>query len=144
MSTEKNVAEALRWLDTAEDDLDSARILKAEGKFAHSCFHAQQAGEKALKALWVFADADPWGHSIRKLIKDLERIDAGLFQAVKSFTQAGTILDRFTIPTRYPNGLPEITPREAFFKEDAEACLESAGEILQEVRALISCQEPSS
>lgn len=138
MSTEKNVAEALRWLDTAEDDLDSARILKAEGKFAHSCFHAQQAGEKALKAVWYFSDADPWGHSIRKLIEDLEEIDAGLFQSVKSLTQAGTVLDRFYIATRYPNGLPEITPREAFFKEDAEACLESAGAIFQKVRAIIS------
>jgi HEPN domain-containing protein len=44
----------------------------------------------------------------------------------------------FVRATRYPNGLPEITPREAFFKEDAEACLESAGAIFQKVRALIS------
>jgi HEPN domain-containing protein len=138
MSTEKNVVEALRWLDTAEDDLDSAQILKTERKFAHSCFHAQQAGEKALKAVWYSADADPWGHSIKKLIEDLEKIDAGLFQSMKSLTQAGTVLDRFYVPTRYPNGLPEITPREAFFNEDAEACLESAGAILQKVRALIS------
>jgi len=144
MSTEKNVAEALRWLDTAEDDLDSARILKAEGKFAHSCFHAQQAGEKALKAVWYFADADPWGHSIKKLIEDLERIDSGLFQSVKSLTRTGTVLDRFYVPTRYPNGLPEITPREAFFNEDAEACLESARAIVQKVRALISSQGLSS
>jgi len=50
MSTEKNQREASRWLSTARDDLDSAVILRNNGKFAHSCFHAQQAGEKALKA----------------------------------------------------------------------------------------------
>jgi HEPN domain-containing protein len=138
MSSEKNLAEALRWLDTAEDDLDSARILKEEGKFAHSCFHAQQAGEKALKAIWYFADADPWGHSIRRLIEDLEKIDADIFRSVNPLIQAGTVLDRFYIPTRYPNGLPEITPREAFLREDAEACLESSRAIVQKVKALIS------
>ena len=67
MSTEKNIREAIRWLATADDDIDSAVILKNNGKFAHSCFHAQQAGEKALKAVWYFADADPWGHSIGTL-----------------------------------------------------------------------------
>lgn len=42
MSTDKNLAEARRWLATAEDDLDSARLLAEMGKFAHSCSHAQQ------------------------------------------------------------------------------------------------------
>jgi HEPN domain-containing protein len=46
MSTEKNIREAKRWLTTAEDDNDSAVILKKNGKFAHSCFHAQQAEKK--------------------------------------------------------------------------------------------------
>ena len=62
MSAEKNIREASRWLATADGDLEAAVILKETGKFAHSCFHAQQAGEKAIKALWFFADANPWGH----------------------------------------------------------------------------------
>ena len=74
MSTEKNAREASRWLTTADSDLDTATILRQSGKFAHSCFHAQQAGEKAIKALWIFADADPWGHSIKKRIEDLEQV----------------------------------------------------------------------
>jgi HEPN domain-containing protein len=52
MSTEKNVYEALRWLRTAEDDLDAATVLSKNDKFPHACFYAQQAGEKALKAVW--------------------------------------------------------------------------------------------
>ena len=75
MSKEKNKQEADRWLRTAQDDLDTAVILKDNGKFAHSCFHSQQAGEKAMKAVWYFADADPWGHSIKKLIDDLEYVN---------------------------------------------------------------------
>ncbi|RJQ56404.1 MAG: HEPN domain-containing protein [Desulfobacteraceae bacterium] len=68
MSTEKSFFEAKRWFTTAEDDLDTAKILKENAKYAHSCFHTQQAGEKAVKAMWYSIDADPWGHSIRMLI----------------------------------------------------------------------------
>ena len=36
MSIEKSRWEAERWIRTAEDDLDSAKILKTNSKFAHS------------------------------------------------------------------------------------------------------------
>ena len=137
MSTEKSVYEAMRWLSTGEDDLDTAIVLKKNNKFPHACFHAQQAGEKALKAVWYHADADPWGHSIRKLIEDLESVDLSLYERLKNLLRAGTILDRFYIPTRYPNGLPELTPKEAYLDEDAEQCIQKAREILTAVKALL-------
>ena len=137
MSTEKNIREAIRWLSTAEDDNDSAVILKENGKFAHACFHAQQAGEKALKAIWYFADADPWGHSIKKLIEDLNSVDLKLYQRLESLTRMGLVLDRFYIPTRYPNGLPDITPDEAFTDEDAGICITYSKKIIDEVRSIL-------
>ncbi len=137
MSTEKNIREALRWFTTAEDDNDSAVILKENGKFAHSCFHAQQAGEKALKAVWYFADADPWGHSIKKLIEDLNSVDLKLYQRLESYTRIGMLLDRFYIPTRYPNGLPDITPDVAFKDEDADTCITYSKKIIDEVRLIL-------
>jgi len=137
MSTEKNVYEALRWLRTGEDDLDAAIVLRKNKKFPHACFHAQQAAEKALKAVWYYADADPWGHSIRKLIEDLENVDLSLYDRLKSLLRAGTVLDRFYIPTRYPNGLPELTPGEAYLDEDAEECIQRATEILAAVKSIL-------
>ena len=137
MSTEKNIREAKRWLTTAEDDNDSAVILKENGKFAHSCFHAQQAGEKALKAVWYFSDADPWGHSIKKLIEDLNYVDSKLYQRLESYTRMGMVLDRFYIPTRYPNGLPDITPDAAFTDEDADICISYSKKIIDEVRSIL-------
>jgi len=138
MSTEKNVTEALRWLKTGEDDLEAAVVLRENGKFPQACFYAQQAGEKALKAVWYRADADPWGHSIRRLIEDLESVDLNLYERLKSLLRAGTLLDRFYIPTRYPNGLPELTPAEAYLEEDAEECIRQANEILGAVKSLLS------
>jgi HEPN domain-containing protein len=138
MSTEKNRREAFRWLTTAQDDLDSAVILRKNGKFAHSCFHAQQAGEKAIKALWYLADADPWGHSIMKLIDDLENVDLKLHGRLKSLSRLGMVLDRFYIPTRYPNGLPDITPDAAFTDEDADTCIEHSGKIIETVHSILT------
>jgi HEPN domain-containing protein len=137
MSTEKNIIEARRWLHTADDDLDSAIILKENRKFAHSCFHAQQAAEKALKAVWYQSDADPWGHSIKRLIDDLESVDLGLFEIFKNFSRQGALLDRFYIPTRYPNGLPDITPDVAFNEDDANVCIANAGIIIGAVHDLL-------
>ena len=133
MSNEKNRAEALRWLRTADDDLDTAVILKDNKKFAHACFHAQQAAEKALKALWINADAEPWGHSIQKLIEDLQTVDLELFEVFKGLSRLGNLLDRFYIPTRCPNGLPDLTPDVVFEEEDAQTCIQSARKIVDEV-----------
>ena len=48
MSEEKNHAEAVRWLETARGDLATARVLLSNERYAHSCFHAQQAAEKTM------------------------------------------------------------------------------------------------
>jgi HEPN domain-containing protein len=130
MSTEACRYEAERWLDTAKDDLDSAKILMNSGKFAHACFHAQQAAEKAVKAIWYHEDIDPWGHSIQRLIEDLQSENETIFNSIKEFIDPGRILDRFYIPTRYPNGLPDITPSMAFTRSDAESCIAHAKHIL--------------
>lgn len=137
MSTEKNKKEAQRWLTTAEDDLESAQILKKKAKFAHACFHSQQAGEKALKAVWYFEDADPWGHSIKKLVDDLEAVNLKLHESLTRLSRLGVVLDRFYIPTRYPNGLPDITPDVAFNEEDADTCIQYAAKILDAVRSVL-------
>ena len=45
--------EALDWLHEAQEDLEVARELLEFGRFSHACFLAQQAAEKALKALSI-------------------------------------------------------------------------------------------
>jgi HEPN domain-containing protein len=137
MSTEKNIREAIRWFKTAEDDLDSAKILKDSGKYAHSCFHSQQAAEKSLKAVWYFLDEDPWGHSIMKLIDELEPVSWDLYQKFEPLKRIALVLDRFYIPTRYPNGLPDLTPDVAFSDEDALACVNHTEKIMDVVRSVL-------
>jgi len=137
MSVEKNRREAERWFKTAQGDFESAVILLKNNRYAHSCFHAQQSGEKAMKAVWYLLDADPWGHSITKLIQGLEQVDIKTYKKIKGLEKNAVLLDRFYITTRYPNGLPELTPEEAYLEEDAKNCIENAKKIIKVVSSIL-------
>lgn len=138
MSVEKNRIEAERWLLTAQGDLQTAVVLLNNSRYAHACFHAQQSGEKAIKAIWYLLDADPWGHSIKKLLQGLKSIDLKTFGELSQLERSATILDRYYITTRYPNGLPDLTPEEAYMEEDAQSCIQHAEQILSAVQKIIS------
>ncbi|MFO7875136.1 MAG: HEPN domain-containing protein [Desulfovermiculus sp.] len=134
MSLEKQAKEAYRWFVTATSDLETARLLARNERFPHACFHAQQAAEKAVKAVWYVLGADPWGHSIRKLIEELKEVDLKAFDALKAMISPGLKLDRMYIPTRYPNGLPDITPDLAYEQEDAQNAISASESIIGRVQ----------
>ncbi len=115
-----------RWLEQAYSDLDDAEF-NTEGKRYHlACFLAQQAAEKALKAyLFLQGCQVVWGHSVAELVDDAGRYDP----TFRRLRDKGAFLDRFYIPTRYPNGLPGGIPRDAFTPKDAHEALSTAREI---------------
>lgn len=135
MSRKQQHHEALRWLTTAREDLAAAILLKEQGMFSHSCFLAQQCAEKAIKALWYEIDEEPWGHSVQKLLQDLPS-EEHREQLHDLLSEAAT-LDRFYIPARYPNGLPDLTPGTTFVKSDAELSCANAQRILDEAARII-------
>jgi len=127
---------ARRWLATARDDLDAAQVLLASGKFSHACFLCQQSAEKAVKAVWFDFGDDPWGHSVQKLLSE-----AGQHHAELQFVdlmEPAAILDRFYITTRYPDGLPDLTPQQAFFKSDAALACTHAQRILAVMETVLA------
>jgi len=135
MSVDKQAHEAWRWVETAEEDLDAARVLLREGKYSHACFLAHQSGEKAVKALWYYLGEDPWGHSIHKLILDLP--EESSIKSLANIYSDTAALDRFYIPTRYPNGLPDLTPGKYYFQEDAEFGIRVAESISAVIKIMI-------
>jgi HEPN domain-containing protein len=138
MSSEKNHREAQRWLDTSRGDLATARILRSNGRYAHACFHAQQAAEKALKSLWYRAGQDPWGHSVQQLIEGLAALDQDCHGRLAPLMKDGALLDRFYIPTRYPNGLPDVTPDQAYFEDDARSAIEMSERLIERVTGCVA------
>ncbi len=136
MSLDKNRHEAERWLQTAKEDIQAAQILLDGGLYAHACFLAQQSAEKAVKAMWYFLDMDPWGHSIQRLVSEFPL--AEVLSDFDRWVQRAAYLDRFYIPTRYPNGLPDLTPEQSYFQEDAERAIAEANLFIDASQAFIS------
>ena len=135
MGHEGEMREAMRWVAQAKDDLSAAQVLTDNSKFAQACFLCQQAGEKAAKAVWFFLGEDPWGHSIARLIDDLK--DEVIRKQMQKLTSEAMLLDRLYIPTRYPNGLPEITPMKAYERRDAMAASEAAVALVRVAEQII-------
>ena len=126
--------EGRRWLTQAEVDLDAARHL-SERFPALACFHAQQAAEKALKAILYGAGERPvLGHSVGELGAAVEQHRPDYASLRREVTK----LDRYYIPTRYPNGLPEGgDPSLAFDKADAEAAIGAAANAVAYARNVL-------
>ncbi len=124
--------EARRWFVQSQADLAVVRLLRTEKHYAAACFHAQQAAEKALKAV-LFSQGSRvvWGHSVRELARQCEVHDP----AFAGVAGEAALLDQFYIPTRYPNGLPSpAVPSETY--TDAQAC-----DALQAVERVIEIAE---
>jgi len=137
MSEEKHAADAMRWLAQARADLRAAQASLLAASHEWACFQAQQAAEKALKAVWLARGLDPWGHSVLRLIDGFP--DEALREdPLGSMRVAAKTLDKLYIPTRYPNGLPDLAPFEVYGGEDAEVAIESARGILTVCESL--CQ----
>ena len=138
MSVEEQRQEAGRWLLQAKADLRAAEGSLTLGSFEWVCFQAQQAGEKALKALWYYHSEEPWGHSLTKLIDDfpIEPVRAGL----ECHSDRAKALDKLYIPTRYPNGLPDLTPSEAYTETEARNAINAARAIIDDISAQMTEQ----
>ena len=80
---------------TAKKDLQAAEVLFEAEMYAHACFQAQQSAEKALKAIWRVKDADPWWHSVKRLVADFPGKDE--ISDLKAWLDAASLLDKFYI-----------------------------------------------
>jgi HEPN domain-containing protein len=125
-------AHARAWFEQAEADLRAAELSASGSANEWACFQAQQAGEKALKALlYGRGFTSIITHSLRRLVRECEALEASF----SGLGEAARLLDQHYIPTRYPNGLDEELPPTRYYeKGDADACLRSARSILEHVR----------
>ena len=70
MQTTEVMIETARWLRYAGEDLITAETLLAQARIPprQACWHAQQAAEKALKAVLIFLQIDfPRTHDLNVL-----------------------------------------------------------------------------
>ena len=127
--------EALRWLDEALWDLETAEILYREGRYNAAAFYAHQAAEKAVKALLYHVNEAPRGCSVRAL---LERYFRKVGSEVnEELLKCARKLDMHYIPSRYPNAHPAGTPHEAYDEGISKEALEASRKIVNYVKEVI-------
>lgn len=122
------------WFEQAKRDLELSRTAKNGGWHEWACFAAQQAGEKAIKALFDYLAGEGCGHSLTKLLEDLPHELA----APSEIQRAAQQLDRLYIPTRYPNGFDAGKPGDYFNKDDSDAAIDQAQRVLAWVEEHLS------
>ena len=122
------------WLDEAKGDLEHARNDMRGGFYNWACFSAQQAAEKAIKAVFQRIGAEAWGHSVADLLKELARKQV----VSEELMDASLELDKAYIPTRYPNAHPSGSPRSRYTKEESRRLIGYAEKIVQFCSNLLS------
>ena len=92
------------WLDKAQADLQSARLLTAGGGDRYSVvFHCHQVAEKALKGYLLFRTQRHYdGHNITFLVRRAMRQD----EDFSRFLEGRQPLNSFYISARYPTDIP--------------------------------------
>lgn len=119
-----------RWFNQAVHTYSSAKKDYEDEDFGWACFKCQQAAECALKALLRGAGKLGIGHSLLKLTQEIEALDID----VDEIRKCSLTLEKFYIPTRYPDAYPEGSPFEFYDAEEAEKALDSCQTIIEFVK----------
>ncbi len=124
-----------RWLRQAEHDLAVARVVLREAFHSQACFMAHQVGEKTLKALAYYrGDRFVVGHSLMSLADALE----ATYPQLAKYRKLVRVLDRYYIPTRYPDAVPGGLPFEVYDDPDeAQAAVDGAASMVETATSMI-------
>ena len=115
------------WISEARGDLQHGENDLEGGYYNWACFSAQQAAEKALKAVFQKIGAESWGHSVGDLLGEL----AKKFDVSEELRDAALELDKAYIPTRYPDAHPTGSPKDRYTKAEARRLLDHAERIIE-------------
>lgn len=97
-----------QWITHAESDLKLGRLGADDPSVLREqvCFHAQQAAEKALKAVLLSREIEfPYTHDIKGLLKIAETNAVAIPPAIKQ----AALLTPYAVETRYPGDWMDIT-----------------------------------
>lgn len=127
MSLVKGAVERSRdWIAQARGDLAHARHDLDAGFHDWACFSAQQAAEKAVKAVLQRLGAEAWGHSVADLLGEL----ASGVKLQPALMDLALELDKAYIAARYPNAHPAGAPKDRYTGKEAERLVGYAQDIV--------------
>jgi len=123
------------WIKFAEEDLKMAELALKEKMYNQTCFHSQQCVEKVLKGFIEYnGKISPHTH---KLADILPLPSTDIFEDLQD---AIILLDRFYVPTRYPDALPGILPEGLPGEKDAKEALQIARDVFERAKKALGIQ----
>ena len=97
------------WLNRARSNLTLAENLIPDVFLEDLCFDAQQAAEKAIKAVFISrGEAFPYIHALEKLLRQLEQNGV----KIPKYVWDAEKLSEFAVVTRYPGSVGPVTKRK--------------------------------
>ncbi len=117
------------WMNRARSNLAVAKLATGSIYLEDLCFNAQQAVEKATKALLMKLDIEfPYIHDIAQLMTLLER--AG--QEIPGFAREAEQLTQFAVFSRYPGLAPPVK------REEYDKAVATAEQVIRWIEGLLS------
>jgi len=114
-----------RWILFAKEDLSMAKLALKEKIYNQVCFHAHQCVEKSLKGVIQHTGSEQ--ARTHKLVDLLLSVRVQFQGDLRDSILA---LDRFYIPTRYPDALPGSLPEGTPSENEAKEALDIAKKVL--------------
>ncbi len=118
------------WIDMAEYDLETARVMLQGGRYLYVGFMCHQVIEKIFKGYYVLINNDnpPFTHNLRYLAQE-----SGLFEKMdEDQKDLVELVGPLNIEARYPTYKEKIL--KALSKERCEAILKRTEEIFQWIK----------
>ncbi len=111
IQTRDQLIDTVRWLRHAEEDLITAETFLGHSHVPprQACWHAQQAAEKALKAVLIFLQIDFQRTHDLNVLRDLLPESWHLKTALPNLGD----LNRWAVGARYPDDVQEATETDA-------------------------------
>ena len=118
------------WLRQADADLRHARHARAGAAHEWACFSAQQAAEKALKAVLLRRGAAARGQTVTGLLGLVAKEE----EADEELVECAKTLDKHYLSTRYPSGFDVGAPTDFYTRKDSDDAITCAELIVGSAR----------
>ena len=117
-----------KWLQRAYDDLNFATLGLENDYYSQVCFLSQQCIEKCLKG-YIVSKGDVYErtHSLLRLCQVVPELNIDL----APFKKEIRLIDKFYIPTRYPDGVPGSLEDRMPSRKHAKIALKTAQDVYQ-------------
>ncbi|OIO76267.1 MAG: DNA-binding protein [Elusimicrobia bacterium CG1_02_37_114] len=125
MANDNSLKLAKEWLRQSDYDIETAEFMFDGGKYFYAVFMCHLSIEKALKGMYkhIFKDVPPKTHNLIYLIEKIKiDIPGELYDFV-------FILNRVSVPTRYPDDLKKIM--KDYNKQKVKEILKKSKDLLK-------------